>query len=147
MVLKMFAKFSVIGLSGVGVNMAVYVPLMAMGISYMTAAVISFLAAVTNNFIWNLLWTFKGRALDKSLRRKYISFVACSIVNLVANLAILKILVEQSGMNATIAQLIAIGATGALNFALNYIITFSDRRSKREEAATTHEQTCNYSNI
>lgn len=146
MVLKMFAKFSVIGLSGVGVNMAVYVPLMAMGISYMTAAVVSFLVAVTNNFIWNLLWTFKGRALDKSLRRKYVLFVACSIINLVVNLAVLKVLVEQFGINAMVAQLIAIAATGVLNFALNYAITFNDRRSKREEAATTHE-TCNYSNL
>ncbi|CQR72146.1 GtrA-like protein [Sporomusa ovata DSM 2662] len=146
MVFKMFAKFSVIGLSGVGVNMAVYVPLMAMGINYMTAAVVSFLAAVTNNFIWNLLWTFKGRALDKSLRRKYILFVACSIINLLVNLAILKVLVEQAGINATVAQLIAIAATGVLNFALNYAITFNDRRGKREEAATTHE-TCNYSNL
>lgn len=146
MVLKMFAKFSVIGLSGVGVNMAVYVPLLAMGISYMTAAVISFVAAVSNNFIWNLLWTFKGRATDKSLRRKYISFVGCSVVNFVANLAILKALVEQLGVNAMVAQLIAIGVTGVLNFALNYAITFNDRRSKREEAATTHE-TCNYSNL
>lgn len=146
MVLKMFAKFSVIGLSGVGVNMAVYVPLIAMGISYMTAAVVSFLAAVTNNFIWNLLWTFKGRATDKSFRRKYISFVACSVVNFVANLAVLKALVEQFGVNAMLAQLIAIGVTGVLNFALNYVITFSDRRGRREEAATTHE-TCNYSNL
>lgn len=146
MVFKMFVKFSVIGLSGVGVNMAVYVPLMAMGISYMTAAVLSFLAAVTNNFIWNLLWTFKGRALDKSLRRKYILFVACSIINLLVNLAILKVLVEQVGINATVAQLIAIAATGVLNFALNYAITFNSRRGKREEAATTHE-TCNYSNL
>lgn len=146
MVFKMFAKFSVIGLSGVGVNMAVYVPLMAMGINYMTAAVLSFLAAVTNNFIWNLLWTFKGRALDKSLRRKYILFVACSIINLLVNLAILKVLVEQVGINAMVAQLIAIAATGVLNFVLNYAITFNDRRGKREEAATTHE-TCNYSNL
>jgi len=145
-VFKMFAKFSVIGLSGVGVNMAVYVPLMAMGISYMTAAVLSFLAAVTNNFIWNLLWTFKGRALDKSLRRKYTLFVACSIINLLVNLAILKVLVEQVSINAMVAQLIAIAATGVLNFALNYAITFNDRRGKREEAATTHE-TCNYSNL
>jgi dolichol-phosphate mannosyltransferase len=142
----MFAKFSVIGLSGVGVNMAVYVPLIAMGISYMTAAVVSFVVAVTNNFIWNLLWTFKGRAVDKSLRRKYISFVACSVVNFVANLAVLRVLVEQFGINAMIAQLIAIGITGVLNFALNYVITFNDRRSKREEAATTHE-TCHYSNL
>ncbi len=146
MVLKMFAKFSVIGLSGVGVNMAVYIPLTAMGINYMTAAVLSFIVAVTNNFIWNLLWTFKGRAADKSLRRKYILFVTCSIVNLVANLVVLKVLVEQFAVNATIAQLIAIGFTGVLNFALNYVITFNDRRSKREEAATTHE-TCNYSNL
>ncbi|SDF12180.1 GtrA family protein [Sporomusa acidovorans] len=146
MLLKMFAKFSVIGLSGVVVNMAVYVPLMAMGISYLTAAVLSFMAAVTNNFVWNLLWTFRGRGADKSFRHKYILFVACSIVNLVANLMFLKALVEQFGINATVAQLIAIGATGVLNFLLNYAITFNDRRSKREEAATTHEA-CHYSNL
>ncbi|HWR41809.1 GtrA family protein [Sporomusa sp.] len=145
MVLKMFVRFSIIGLSGVGVNMAVFIPLTALGISYITAALLSFIAAVTNNFVWNLLWTFKGRATNKSLRHKYISFVACSIINLVANLMILQVLVEQFAVNATVAQLTAIGATGALTFALNYVITFSDRRSKCEEATT--DEACNYSNI
>ncbi|MDF2569269.1 MAG: GtrA-like protein [Sporomusa sp.] len=142
----MFARFSIIGLSGVGVNMAVYIPLMAIGTDYALAAMVSFLAAVTNNFVWNLLWTFRGRAPEKSLKSKYISFLACGIINLAANLLVLRVLVEQFGMNATTAQLVAIGATGALNFLLNYAITFNDSRSKSEEAATIHE-TCNYSDL
>ncbi|MDF2873701.1 MAG: GtrA-like protein [Sporomusa sp.] len=144
MLLKMFARFSVIGLSGVGVNMAVYIPLTALGVNYITAALLSFVVAVSNNFVWNVLWTFKGRAGDKSLKQKYISFVACNIINLVANLMLLKVLVEQFAIDATMAQIIAVGVTGALNFALNYAITFNDRGRKPEEE--THEA-CNYSDI
>ncbi len=146
MIGKTIAKFAVVGLSGAGVNMAVYASLMAMGIDYMLAATLSFLVAVTNNFIWSLLWTFKGRATYKNLQHKYVLFVVCGVINFMVNLKLLELLVEQFGISAIVAQIIAIGATGALNFVLNYSITFNDRRSEREEAATRHESS-NYSHL
>ena len=52
--MKRFIKFSIVGLSGTLINMAVYALVLQNGLYYMTAAMISFLFAVTSNFYWNL---------------------------------------------------------------------------------------------
>lgn len=128
---KMLVKFALVGLTGVGVNMAVYVPLTNVGCHYLLAAICSFFAAVTNNFLWNMFWTFRGRALNKSICCKYISFFAISLVNLGVNLAILRSLVEVLAIKETIAQLGAIAITSIFNFTLNYLITFTERRGNQ----------------
>jgi putative flippase GtrA len=54
-------KFSVVGLSGYIVNLAVYVALLkAAGLHYLPARSCSFVVAVTNNYLWNRLWTFRS---------------------------------------------------------------------------------------
>ena len=76
--LKMLLKFGFIGLTGVGINMAVYLAALYVGCHYILAALLAFLVAVTSNFFWNVRWTFKGRATGTSIRRKYITFVTIS---------------------------------------------------------------------
>jgi dolichol-phosphate mannosyltransferase len=138
--IKMLLKFAIVGMTGVAVNMAVYAPLTALHWHYLIAAACSFLAAVTNNFIWNMLWTFRGRAGEKSIRRKYITFLVISVVNLGVNLFILRLLVEFMHWEETIAQLGAIAVVSICNFTMNYIITFAETRDgKVKEAATSYE--------
>lgn len=135
--IKMLLKFGVVGLSGVGINMAVYVPLTAMGWNYQSAAIGSFIVAVTNNFVWNMLWTFRGRAMDKSLRRKYISFFAISLVNLGVNLLALRFFVEGLALKDMYAQLLSIAIVSVSNFILNYLITFGEHQDpKAKEVAS-----------
>ncbi|HML88392.1 MAG TPA: GtrA family protein [Methylomusa anaerophila] len=136
----MLAKFLLVGVSGVGVNLAVYLPLTYAGVHYLLAAVISFAVAVTSNFFWNLVWTFRGRAADKTTRQKYIIFVIISGLNLGVNLLILRLLVETLGMKDSWAQLLAVGCTGILNFSMNYAVTFREsRKTKRKENQAPYE--------
>ena len=121
-----------VGLSGVGINMAVYLLLMMFHVHYLVAAVLSFAVAVTNNFIWNLFWTFKGRASKKSVPFQYLSFLTISLVNLGVNLVLLKLLVELVGLDPTFGQLAAIALVSLLNFILNYTITFSEKISAKK---------------
>lgn len=137
--LKMLMKFMLVGLSGVGINMAVYLSLMAFNVHYLVAAVLSFAAAVTNNFMWNFCWTFKGRALGKSMQFKYLSFLLISLVNLGVNLVLLKVLVESVHINPTLAQLLAIGLVSLLNFAMNYTITFSEKITAKKATVIANE--------
>jgi putative flippase GtrA len=139
--IKMLLKFALVGLSGVGINMAVYMYLIALNTHYLFAAVCSFGVAVTNNFAWNAVWTFKGRAQDKSVSKKYVSFLVISTINLGINLLLLQFLAGRAG--AALAQLVSIAVVSGLNFLLNYLITFGEKRSKPgKEAPVSYETDC-----
>lgn len=131
--LKRFIKFSIVGLSGTVVNLAVYALAVQGGLYYMMAAVISFIFAVTNNFYWNFRWTFKGRAADRSPRNKYFRFLGFSVFNLGVNLILLRVFVETLGMDKTMAQLAAIGLVSVLNFGMNAKFTFGEKRSLEKQ--------------
>ncbi|KYZ76411.1 polysaccharide synthesis protein GtrA [Anaerosporomusa subterranea] len=122
--LKEFVKFSLVGASGTLVNLAIYSLAIYLGTNYMAAATISFLVAVTNNFYWNFIWTFKGKAPEKSIRWKYVSFFLISVLNFGINLIALKYLVDVYMLNKILAQILAIGVASVFNFLLNYLITF-----------------------
>lgn len=126
--LKRFVKFSIVGLSGTVVNLLVYTAAVWMGMYYLSAAIISFLFAVTNNFYWNFRWTFKGRAAYRSRRNKYFRFLAISVLNLGLNLLLLRFFVERLELDKTLAQLVAIGLVSILNFLMNSRFTFGEKK-------------------
>lgn len=135
--LKAMLKFALVGFSGVGVNFAVYLSALSSGCSYLYAAAIAFAVAVTNNFIWNLAWTFKGRGKSKSIFTKYLSFCTISTANLGINLFLLRVLVETVNLDPRISQFTAVASVSVLNFLFNYYITFTEtaQTNKEEEAA------------
>ena len=131
--MKRFIKFSIVGLSGTLVNMAVYAVAVNSGLYYLIAAVISFLFAVTNNFYWNFRWTFKGQAAFRSRRNKYFRFLAVSLLNLGINLLLLRLFVETLAMDKTVAQMVSIGLVSILNFLMNSRFTFGEKAVDQEE--------------
>ncbi|MFW5991572.1 MAG: GtrA family protein [Halanaerobiaceae bacterium] len=126
-ILKLFLKFSVVGLSGFAVNLITYSTLVYFNINYLIAATIAFILAVSNNFYWNFIWTFRGRAEEKSVKKKYITFFIISLFNFLINLGLLHLFVESVNLNKIISQVLAIGIVSILNFAGNYLITFKDK--------------------
>ncbi len=62
-------KFCVVGATGYAVNLGVYAALVdGAGLHYLGAAVCSFVVAVTNNYTWNRLWTFRESAATSPCR-------------------------------------------------------------------------------
>jgi dolichol-phosphate mannosyltransferase len=128
--LKQFMKYSIVGASGFVINMAVYSFMVkAVGLHYMAAAVVSFTAAVTSNFILNKYWTFSNPqgAVSRQARR----FLIVSIASLIPNLLILRVLMEimvssnALGVDrAIVSQAIAITICTVLNFSGNKLWSF-----------------------
>ena len=119
------AKFSVVGGTGFLVNLGVFSLLLHFGVHYIPAAVCSFLVAVTNNYTWNRLWTFAhhtGGVVYQGPR-----FLVVSLCALLANLAILSVLVSL-GLDKRLAQAIAIVLVTPLNFIGNKLWSFSSTR-------------------
>src|SRR5213080_1946963 len=117
------AKFGAVGATGYVVNLAVYTALLrGAGWHYAYAASVSFLVAVTNNYLWNRLWTFRderGHIGFQGLR-----FFTVALVAYGANLGILSALIA-FGMNKVAAQAIAIVLVTPLNFVGNKLWSFA----------------------
>lgn len=116
-------RFGVVGASGYVVNLVVFALLVhAAGIDYRLAAAGAFLVALSNNFIWNRLWTFRasgGHAGFQAARFCVVSLVAFGV-----NLVVLYALVEAIGVSEVPAQALAIAAATPLNFIGNKLWSF-----------------------
>ena len=123
---EQLVKFCVVGGSGYVVNLAVYTLLLdVVGLHYISAAVGSFLVAVTNNYTWNRLWTFRaerGHYAYQGMR-----FLVVSTLALGANLVVLQLLVAL-GLDKVAAQAIAIVLVTPVNFIGNKLWSFGPRR-------------------
>jgi putative flippase GtrA len=119
------AKFCTVGATGYVVNLGVFALLVhVFELNYLLAAVCSFLVAVTNNYFWNRLWTFRhhrGHLAYQGLR-----FLVVSTIALAANLLFLSIFVAL-GLPKVPAQAIAIALVTPWNFVANKLWSF--RRS------------------
>src|SRR3954469_20045894 len=115
-------RFCVVGASGDVVNLAVYLLLLkGLDLHYLVAATGSFLVAVTNNYTWNRLWTFRGQRGHVAYQG--IRFLVVSTAALAANLVTLYVLVK-AGLPALPAQAIAIVVVTPLNFVGNKLWSF-----------------------
>jgi dolichol-phosphate mannosyltransferase len=123
---EQLAKFCVVGGSGYVVNLVVYTLLLrGAGLHYAAAAIGSFLVAVTNNYLWNRLWTFRdarGHVVFQGLR-----FFVVSLFALCANLVVLHVLIRL-GLDEVLAQALAIVLVTPVNFVGNKLWSFRRAR-------------------
>jgi putative flippase GtrA len=119
---EQLVKFCVVGAIGYAVNLVVYTLLLRGGdLHYVLAAIGSFLVAVTNNYAWNRVWTFRhqrGHVVFQGLR-----FLVVSALALGANLVVLHALVS-AGLGEVTSQAIAIVVVTPVNFVGNKLWSF-----------------------
>ena len=118
-------RFCIVGATGFAVNLAVYTALLrGLGFHYLVAATCSFLVAVTNNYTWNRLWTFRGQRGHVAYQG--LRFLVVSVLALAANLIVLHVLVRLD-TGKVLAQAIAIVLVMPLNFVGNKLWSFGRR--------------------
>ncbi len=116
------AKFCTVGGSGYVINLGVYtLALTQAGLEYRLAATVSFLVAVSSNYLWNRIWTFRDRR--GHIGAQGLRFLIVSVVAYVANIGLLTALVSL-GMGEIPAQALAIVLVTPVNFVGNKLWSF-----------------------
>jgi putative flippase GtrA len=119
------AKFCTVGATGYVVNLAVFSALLLWADwHHLLAATVSFLVAVTNNYTWNRLWTFRGQRGHVAYQG--MRFFVVAVCALGANLVVLAALVAL-GAPKIPAQATAIILVTPLNFVGNKLWSFRRR--------------------
>jgi putative flippase GtrA len=86
--IKRFAKFAIVGLSGLVVDYFVLnVLTYFFKVADQPAVATAFVCAATNNFVWNRLWVYP-ESREQKKRRQLPLFLAINAVGLAINLAI-----------------------------------------------------------
>jgi dolichol-phosphate mannosyltransferase len=115
------ARFTAVGASGYVINLATFALVVGLTDDYRLAALVAFLVAVTNNFVWNRHWTFDAR--DGHAGSQAVRFLAVSVAGFLINLGLLELLVG-AGLREVLAQALAVAAATPCNFIGNKLWTF-----------------------
>jgi putative flippase GtrA len=126
---QQLGKFCVVGAVGYLINLAVYDALLHQGLHYLVAATCSFLVAVTSNYTWNRLWTFREHRGHLGIQG--MRFFLVSLAALGANLLVLHVLIAYGGLGRLLAQAVAIVFVTPLNFVGNKLWSFRRHRSAK----------------
>ena len=118
------AKFCTVGAVGYILNLGVYSVLVDGGLHYNLAAACSFLVAVTNNYLWNRLWTFRGQR--GHIAYQGLRFFIVSLLALGANEVLLTAFVA-GGTGKVVGQAIAVVLVTPINFVGNKLWSFRRR--------------------
>lgn len=137
--LAKYLKFAFIGGIGALINLAVlWVSVEIFFVYYLWAAVLAFVIADANNYIWNRWWTFRSKG---KIRFQYPQFLLVSIDGLMLDLILLWALVEKglpaigigedkASLYIVLAQIIAIFLVSLFNFGANSMWTFREDTSR-----------------
>lgn len=137
-----FLKFAVVGVIGAVIDFGVMNLLtQAAGMSLVTAGTISFICAVTSNFVWNRYWTYPD-SRSRPIGHQLIMFFAVNIAGVAIRIPILHFvepplidLFESMGMGGSLSSeflaknltlALAVGIVMLWNFFVNRYWTYND---------------------
>ena len=118
--LEDFMRYSLVGVSGVFVNLGLYLLLTRyFEISELVAPLIAIESALISNFILNNFWTFGKRTTQSRIRVKFVKFHLVSGVSALINYSAFLTLFFVFGLYDILANLIGIGLAAILNYLIN----------------------------
>jgi dolichol-phosphate mannosyltransferase len=108
-------RFGLVGASGYVINLAVFAAAVhGASLDKGIAATAAFVVALSNNFVWNRLWTFRAGAGHAGFQAA--RFCVVSLAAFAFNLVVLYALVDGFGVAEVPGQAIAIVAATPMNF-------------------------------
>jgi len=124
-----FIRFSLVGSSGVVVNLAVYtLAIYVFNLHYLPAATLSFMVAMTNNFLLNRYWTFNThQSAGQGFGGQYFKYFLVTLFGYGVNMALLWVFIDGFLWHKVFSQLVAILVTTLSNFAGSKLWAFKSR--------------------
>jgi dolichol-phosphate mannosyltransferase len=120
-----FLRFGLVGFSGLFVDMGLlYVLFDGLGLGLTRSALIAAEMAIINNFIWNDFWTFRDLARQQNQWRqrikRLVKFNVICGLGLGLKLILLNVFFNVFGINAYVANFLAIAIVTIWNFWLSF---------------------------
>jgi dolichol-phosphate mannosyltransferase len=137
-----FPRFAAVGLTGVGVDMALLFLLSdprSLGWGLTRSKVLAAEAAIVNNFLWNDSWTFRDIAQKLggggARLKRFFRFNLICAMGLALSVLLLSLQVDVLGMNRYVANAIAIALVTAWNFWMNKAFSWAPPEAQRAQPA------------
>jgi dolichol-phosphate mannosyltransferase len=120
-----FLKFCIVGATGVGVNLGIYL-LLTRGIllSYLLSSAMAIEVSILSNFTLNNFWTFRDRS-SQTFFQRILRFNLICVGGAAINVAMLAVLHGHLRFNDVVSQLAGIGAATLWNYGMNITWTWS----------------------
>jgi dolichol-phosphate mannosyltransferase len=113
---RQLVKFGLVGASGFIVNVSVFAfCLRVLDVHYRLAYVFAFCVAVSNNFIWNRLWTFRQQRNGSHVAMQGARFFAVSLIAASGGFVLLELFVR-AGLPKIPAEMLAVALVVPISF-------------------------------
>jgi putative flippase GtrA len=124
---RQLVKFGLVGATGFVINVTVFaICLRAFDVHYRIAYVIAFCVAVTNNFVWNRVWTFRHQRDGSHMAMQGARFFAVSLVAAAAGFVLLELFVR-AGLPKIPGEMLAVALVVPISFLGNKHWSFRQR--------------------
>jgi putative flippase GtrA len=113
---RQLVKFGLVGATGFIINVSVFAfSLRVLEVHYRLAYVFAFCIAVTNNFFWNRVWTFRHQKDGLHVAMQGARFFAVSLMAAVAGFVLLEAFVR-AGFPKIPAEMLAVALVVPISF-------------------------------
>ena len=113
---RQLVKFGLVGATGFAINVGVFAfCLRELGVHYRIAYVIAFAVAVTNNFVWNRIWTFRHQRDGSHVAMQGARFFAVSLAAASAGFVLLELFVR-AGVPKIPGEMLAVALVVPISF-------------------------------
>ena len=113
---RQLVKFGLVGATGFAINVGVFAfCLRALDVHYRIAYVIAFAVAVTNNFVWNRIWTFRHQRDGSHVAMQGARFFAVSLASASAGFVLLELFVR-AGLPKIPGEMLAVALVVPISF-------------------------------
>jgi putative flippase GtrA len=119
--LVQLVKFGIVGVSNTLLTLVVYAVLLKLGVWYLAASAIGFVAGATNGFLLNRRWTFKEHVGDALTPVRWAIVQSCGLG---VNEGLLYLLVHDAQLDKLLAQVCATAVVTVTTFFVNRAWTF-----------------------